>query len=380
MRRWTASSSGTVRRRGRRDGRRGVGGEAVDAVVVVAAERPRRGTGRAPSRPTAAPRADHDALGQLLLLLDLGLLLVLELAVRLLPLALLGAHEGRRLPVRPARAAGRRPGRGERRGYARRVAIVRMFAAAREAAGTGRDELPGDTVGDVLAAPPWSATARRSPTCCRRAGSGSTATRPSRRRRSGRPTRSPCCRPCREARRERRLRRAQPRRAPRAAARAAGARRRRLLRAPRRPGPRRPGPRRAGPARRRRRAGARRPTCATCSATACSARPTARRGRPRTSATTRAARSSTGCAPSAASAASPSSRTSAVAELAAALDAFEGEVSARAPRGVRRARRPVRGARAALPRAGPAGGRRVVTRADARRPPPGARGPRRRAG
>ncbi len=27
-----------------------------------------------------------------------------------------------------------------------------MFAAAREAAGTGRDELPGDTVGDVLAA------------------------------------------------------------------------------------------------------------------------------------------------------------------------------------------------------------------------------------
>ena len=27
-----------------------------------------------------------------------------------------------------------------------------MFAAAREAAGTGRDELPGATVGDVLAA------------------------------------------------------------------------------------------------------------------------------------------------------------------------------------------------------------------------------------
>jgi molybdopterin synthase sulfur carrier subunit len=33
-----------------------------------------------------------------------------------------------------------------------RVAIVRMFAAAREAAGTGRDELPGHTVGDVLQA------------------------------------------------------------------------------------------------------------------------------------------------------------------------------------------------------------------------------------
>ena len=30
------------------------------------------------------------------------------------------------------------------------MAIVRLFAAAREAAGTGRDELPGATVGDVL--------------------------------------------------------------------------------------------------------------------------------------------------------------------------------------------------------------------------------------
>ena len=32
------------------------------------------------------------------------------------------------------------------------VAIVRMFAAARTAAGRGRDEVPGDTVGDVLRA------------------------------------------------------------------------------------------------------------------------------------------------------------------------------------------------------------------------------------
>jgi molybdopterin converting factor small subunit len=31
------------------------------------------------------------------------------------------------------------------------VAILRLFAAAREAAGTGRDDVPGDTVGDVLA-------------------------------------------------------------------------------------------------------------------------------------------------------------------------------------------------------------------------------------
>lgn len=31
------------------------------------------------------------------------------------------------------------------------MAILRLFAAARDAAGTGRDELPGDTVADVLA-------------------------------------------------------------------------------------------------------------------------------------------------------------------------------------------------------------------------------------
>lgn len=30
------------------------------------------------------------------------------------------------------------------------MAVLRMFAAAREAAGTGRDELPGATVGSVL--------------------------------------------------------------------------------------------------------------------------------------------------------------------------------------------------------------------------------------
>ena len=31
------------------------------------------------------------------------------------------------------------------------MARIRLFAAARDAAGTGRDELPGDTVGEVLA-------------------------------------------------------------------------------------------------------------------------------------------------------------------------------------------------------------------------------------
>jgi molybdopterin converting factor small subunit len=30
------------------------------------------------------------------------------------------------------------------------LAVLRLFAGAREAAGTGRDELPGRTVGDVL--------------------------------------------------------------------------------------------------------------------------------------------------------------------------------------------------------------------------------------
>jgi molybdopterin synthase sulfur carrier subunit len=30
------------------------------------------------------------------------------------------------------------------------MAIVRLFAAARDAAGTGRDDVPGSTVGDVL--------------------------------------------------------------------------------------------------------------------------------------------------------------------------------------------------------------------------------------
>jgi sulfur-carrier protein len=32
------------------------------------------------------------------------------------------------------------------------VAVLRLFAAAREAAGTARDELPGTTVAEVLAA------------------------------------------------------------------------------------------------------------------------------------------------------------------------------------------------------------------------------------
>ena len=32
------------------------------------------------------------------------------------------------------------------------MAVLRLFAGARDAAGTGRDDLPGSTVGEVLAA------------------------------------------------------------------------------------------------------------------------------------------------------------------------------------------------------------------------------------
>jgi molybdopterin synthase sulfur carrier subunit len=42
------------------------------------------------------------------------------------------------------------PGDASPGGTLRSVAIVRLFASAREAAGTGRDELPGATVGEVL--------------------------------------------------------------------------------------------------------------------------------------------------------------------------------------------------------------------------------------
>ena len=51
------------------------------------------------------------------------------------------------------------PPEGTRSGTLHEMAKVRLFAAARDAAGTGRDELPGDTVGAVLEA----ATARYGP-------------------------------------------------------------------------------------------------------------------------------------------------------------------------------------------------------------------------
>lgn len=46
---------------------------------------------------------------------------------------------------------GRRSSRtGSPRWRARSLAVLRLFASAREAAGTGRDSIPGATVGEVL--------------------------------------------------------------------------------------------------------------------------------------------------------------------------------------------------------------------------------------
>jgi sulfur-carrier protein len=57
-------------------------------------------------------------------------------------------------PARPAAPSPSAdiPGDASADGTLTRVAIVRLFASAREAAGTGRDELPGATVGEVLQA------------------------------------------------------------------------------------------------------------------------------------------------------------------------------------------------------------------------------------
>ena len=67
--------------------------------------------------------------------------------------------------------------------YARPVAIVRLFAGAREAAGTGATSCPATTVDDVLGRG-RQRYGRRSPRSWRRAASGSTANRPPSTRRS----------------------------------------------------------------------------------------------------------------------------------------------------------------------------------------------------
>ena len=43
-------------------------------------------------------------------------------------------------------------GAGKARPYTDRMAVLRRFASVRGAAGTGKIDVPGDTVGDVLAA------------------------------------------------------------------------------------------------------------------------------------------------------------------------------------------------------------------------------------
>ena len=112
----------------------------------------------------------------------------------------------RRQPVAHAEQVGRHrhvvpPGFGGCAGYARTVAIVRMFAAAREAAGTGRDDVPGATVGEVLGAAGeryGRAFTDVLPTCRIWVNGEPPPTPP----RSARTTRSPCFRRCRGAPRE----------------------------------------------------------------------------------------------------------------------------------------------------------------------------------
>ena len=202
-------------REGRRGaaGRRRVGdrpGEVVATVAVVSAVRLSTSSSSSPpnaqarnstsaSRPTTAPTPITMRLVSFCVLLDLGLLLVLELAVRLLPLALLGAHEGRRLPARRLVPPGGAPGAANVVGT---LAAWRSCACSRR---PGRPPAPGATSCPATRSATCSrrrpcATARRSPTSCRRAGSGSTATPPSRRRRSGRRRGRRAARRCREAR------------------------------------------------------------------------------------------------------------------------------------------------------------------------------------
>ena len=179
--------------------------DRVGRLVVVAAE-------RAPptqARPSADAEAAHDGadrdqraplVGAAALLL--GLLLVLELAVRLLALALLGAHEGGRIPAPAAGPEGGRHGGGG--GPTRRMPPVpstscpscacspppgrRPARARRGARGDGRRGARrgraryGAAFADVLAT-------------CRIWVNGDAADADDRRRR--RPTRSPCCRRCR---------------------------------------------------------------------------------------------------------------------------------------------------------------------------------------
>jgi molybdopterin converting factor small subunit len=59
-------------------------------------------------------------------------------------------HGSRR--VSPGVCAPQKPARCESTGTLRSMATLRMFASAREAAGTGQAEFAGATVGDVLAA------------------------------------------------------------------------------------------------------------------------------------------------------------------------------------------------------------------------------------
>ena len=68
------------------------------------------------------------------------------------PLPLKALFQGARAPSARPLEPTRNPERAGTRSTIGRMAVVRLFAGARDAAGTGRDELPGDTVDAVLAA------------------------------------------------------------------------------------------------------------------------------------------------------------------------------------------------------------------------------------
>ena len=74
------------------------------------------------------------------------------------------------------------------------MAVLRLFAGAREAAGTGHDEVPGATVAEVLDAARTRYGGRLHRPCSSTARSGATASRASSTTPSPTPTRSRCCR------------------------------------------------------------------------------------------------------------------------------------------------------------------------------------------
>ena len=112
-------------------------------------------------------------------------------------------HGGRtyRTPTAPQPAPGGLVGRHlslrsrppPRTGGGGGMAVLRLFAGARDAAGTGRDDVPGATA-RACSTPPGALRRAPSPTSSSTARSGETVSRASSTRRSTTPTRSRCSR------------------------------------------------------------------------------------------------------------------------------------------------------------------------------------------